>query len=506
MKKFDYSIDPATGIHRCPAWRIAGYALNDTATILYLYLMSYVSYYLVGFVGAATILASSFSAIMRIWDGVTDPIIGFIIDKTESRFGKNRPFMVLGNLILCLASFILFHVTHLLPQIWRMPFFVVIALLYYIGYTFQGVVTKSAQTCMTNDPKQRPLYGMFLNIFNVVFVLLFLVYSSGVVVPKYGTMYETGLFHDLWVFVAMLSGILTLIAAFSIAPKDRHEFYGTGEPQKIRLKDYWDVIRHNKAIQMLVISASTDKLAQAAKTSAATIVLYGVVAGNYALNGGFTVYSYVAGMVFAVIGLGIMTPRIGLKKAMVIGSWGGIILNTLMALLWIFGDPKTLSLPGYLNGYGQEFSGITFFTGALFLLTILTTFFTALSGNTVYPMTADCADYETYRTGRYVPGMIGTLFSLVDKLVSSIAPLIAGLLFAAIGFADKLPDVSTPETIELRLAGVFLTYGILVIGNIFNIIAMRYYPLTKEKMAEIQGEIAEIKRRHMQTTNANKKD
>ena len=62
MKKFDYSIDPATGIHRCPAWRIAGYALNDTATILYLYLMSYVSYYLVGFVGAATILASSFSA------------------------------------------------------------------------------------------------------------------------------------------------------------------------------------------------------------------------------------------------------------------------------------------------------------------------------------------------------------------------------------------------------------------------------------------------------------
>lgn len=496
MKKFEYCIDPATGIHRCPTWRIAGYALNDTATILYLYMMSYVSYYLVGFVGTATILASSFSAIMRVWDGVTDPIIGFIIDKTESKFGKNRPFMILGDLILCLASFILFHVTHKLPEMWRLPFFIVIALAYYIGYTFQCVVTKSAQTCMTNDPKQRPLYGMFLNIFNVVFVLLFLVYTSSFVVPKYGTMYETGLFHDIWVFVAILAGILTLIAVISIAPKDRHEFYGTGEPQKIGLRDYWDVIRHNKAIQMLIVSASTDKLAQAAKTSAATIVLYGVVAGNYALNGGFTVYSYVAGMIFAVIGLGILTPRIGLRKAMIIGSWGGIILNSLMALLWIFGNPKTLSLPGYLNGYGQEFSGITFFTGALFLLTILATFFTALSGNTVYPMTADCADYETYRTGRYVPGLIGTLFSLVDKLVSSIAPLIAGLLFAAIGFADKLPDVTTPETTELRLVGVFLTYGMLVIGNIFNIIAMRHYPLTKEKMEEIQEKIAEIKREH----------
>lgn len=79
MKKFDYSINPETGIHRCPMWRLGGLALNDIATILYLYLMSYVSYYLIGFVGAVTILASSFSAIMWVWDGVTDPLIGLII-------------------------------------------------------------------------------------------------------------------------------------------------------------------------------------------------------------------------------------------------------------------------------------------------------------------------------------------------------------------------------------------------------------------------------------------
>ena len=34
-------------------------------------------------------------------------------------------------------------------------------------------------------------------------------------------------------------------------------------------------------------------------------------------------------------------------------------------------------------------------------------------------MTADCADYEVYRSGRYVPGLMGTLFSFVDKLISS---------------------------------------------------------------------------------------
>ena len=185
MKKFDYSINPETGIHRCPVWRIAGYSLNDAATVLYLYMMSYVSYYLIGFVGVVTILASSFASFMRIFDGFTGPIIGLIVDKLDGRFGKNRPFMVIGNIILCASSFVLFHVTHHLPESWRLPFFILVALIYYIGYTFQGAVTVSAQTCLTNDPKQRPLYGMFLNLFNVLFVLSFIVYTSSVLVPKY---------------------------------------------------------------------------------------------------------------------------------------------------------------------------------------------------------------------------------------------------------------------------------------------------------------------------------
>ena len=113
------------------------------------------------------------------------------------------------------------------------------------------------------------------------------------------------------------------------------------------------------------------------------------------------------------------------------------------------------------------------------------------------PMTADCADYEVYRTGKYVPGMMGTLFSFVDKLVSSAAPMIAGFAYAAVGFADKLPDPDTAYTTELMLVSVFLMYGMLVLGNICNVIAMKFYPLNKEKMEEIQDEIAAIKAKAM---------
>ena len=157
-----------------------------------------------------------------------------------------------------------------------------------------------------------------------------------------------------------------------------------------------------------------------------------------------------------------------------------------MASDLLFGDPTSMD-----NGSGGM--AICFFSVALILLTIINGAFNNLAGNIVIPMTADCADYEVYRTGKYVPGMMGTLFSFVDKLISSFAPLIAGLLFAAVGFADQLPDQSAPYSIGLRNVTIFLSYGLIIIGQVANLIAMHFYPLTKEKMEEIRGEIDRIK-------------
>ena len=96
--------DVGNGIHRVPIWRIAGYALNNSATNMYLFSMSFIAYFITGWVGLGVVLAGSFSMIMRIWDGVTDPFIGYVVDKTDGKFGKNRPFMIAGNLILMVTT------------------------------------------------------------------------------------------------------------------------------------------------------------------------------------------------------------------------------------------------------------------------------------------------------------------------------------------------------------------------------------------------------------------
>ena len=495
MKTLSSKYYGENGIHRVPLWRIALFALNNTSTNLYMFMMNFVAYYLGGWVGVGTVLAGSFSMIMRIWDGVTDPFVGFMVDKTNGKFGKNRPFMVIGNVILCVTSFILFHVTHLLPMPARFPFFIVVSAIYYLGYTCQCVVTKSAQTCLTNDPKQRPLFSIFDGIYNT---LLFT--GLAMVAANLGTKYggftkDVSIFHDLWLMFATMSAVCCVLAIFAIAPKDRSEFFGTGKAQKVGLKDYWDTLKGNRAIQMLVVSAGTDKLAMSMKgNSAIMIVLCGLVIGDYALSGTLTGVISIPTTILMILGIGGLATRLGQRKAMLIGSWGGVITNVLLLALWLFGDYKSMSA-----GNGAIHWG--FFAIAYVLLNILLGGFTGISGNIVIPMTADCADYEVYRTGKYVPGLMGTLFSFVDKLISSFAPMLVSVSFAAIGFKDTLPDLTHAEMLNANpallqttfMTTLMLLYGSVTIALLCNVVALKFYPLTKEKMEEIQGEIARIK-------------
>ena len=489
------------GIHRVPLWRVAGFALNNTATNMYLFLMNYVAYYLTGFVGVAVVTASSFSMMMRIWDGVTDPFIGYVVDKTNGKFGKNRPFMVIGQALLCVMSFILFHITPSIPQGFRFIFFIIISAIYYVGYTFQCVVTKSAQTCLTNDPKQRPLFTMFDGAYNtILFAVVAVVFTN--VSTAHGGFYTQETWNILWIIVALVSAIFTTIAVISIAPKDRSEFYGTGKAVKVGLKDYWETIKGNRAIQMLIVSASSDKLATSMRTSTIYIVLFGLIAGNYKIYGTMTSLTTIPSAIICMVFVAGLATTLGQRKAMLIGSWGGIVLNALMICLWVFGDPTSMNgADGSLHwGY---------FAILYIVITVAIAGFQGISGNIVIPMTADCADYEVYRTGKYVPGLMGTLFSLVDKLISSFAPLLAGVCLAAIGFKTVLPDADT-KMADLNAAGsayqginvgaipfvaYFLAFGVVIIGLLCNIVALKFYPLTKEYMAEIQEEIAEIKKK-----------
>ena len=162
-------------------------------------------------------------------------------------------------------------------------------------------------------------------------------------------------------------------------------------------------------------------------------------------------------------------------------TWASIIIKIPMLLLFIFGDPTKI-----MQGMNLE---TVVFIGC-FILGYCTM---QVTNSAVIPMIADCADYETYRSGRFIPGMMGTIFSFVDKLVSSFATSIVGLLVAMVGFKTALPTVTDTLTTGLFWVGLFMYFGIPILGWIATLISMKFYPLDDKKMEEIQLKISNIK-------------
>ena len=190
-------------------WQIAFFSLNNTSTNLYLAMMGYVSYYANGIAGLSVVLVSFILTGMRVFDGITDPVIGYVIDRTNGRFGKFRPFMIWGYIILAASSLLLYFTTHLVQGWFRVPYFIAIYTLYIIGYTFQTAVVKSGQSVITNDVNQRPMITFFDSTFIMFAHGVVAFYVSVYLIGKYHDFNNAALFKEFVVTVVIFSGICT---------------------------------------------------------------------------------------------------------------------------------------------------------------------------------------------------------------------------------------------------------------------------------------------------------
>ncbi|WP_156299608.1 MFS transporter [Streptobacillus canis] len=471
--------------NRAKVWQIALFSVNNTATNMFFILTFYLGYFATGFMGVATVVISNILTAMRIFDGITDPLVGYLIDKTDGKFGKFRPYMVIGNIIMSITMTLIYVVTPTLPEAVRFPFFLVVYIIFILGYTCQTAVTKAGQACITNDPKQRPLFSSFEGAYTLVFLsLIFPMYVNGYLLPKYGNAFTLELFREFLFTFMFASMILTVLAIIGIYQKDRTEFFGAGNATaNIKFKDYVDIIKNNRAIQTLIVAASTDKIAGTTSGNAAVgIMVYGIIMGDNTLQSKMALITIVPAFLLLQY-FAQYSRKLGIRKGMITTAWGAIITYILLFLLFQFGDPTKISAN---NLFGFE-------TIAFIVLWCIGRGIVGASGGLTINAIADCADYETYRTGKYVPGMMGTLFSFVDKVISSVSTTIIGLVVAMIGYTNGFPKIGDPNTPQLFYAAMFLFIGMPVLGWIASVISLKYYPLTPEKMEEVQKHISDLK-------------
>ena len=470
--------------NRAKWWQLLLFVFNNTASNIYLFMVGFVNLYAGNVAGLAVMFVSNVMMASRLWDGITDPIIGFFVDKTNSKFGKFRPFMLLGNLIMLGTVVLMFTTTHLAPESFRSIYWILIYMVYIIGYTFQNSATRGGQTALTNDPKQRPMFARIDTIITLVLMAGLNVYIANYLTGKHGG-YNAAVFRELIFTLGPVSLVLTLLAIVGIWEKDQPEIYNNlGAQASYGFKDIFRIIKGNRAIQMLVVAASTDKLAtQIRNNSVVGIMLYGIIIGNYAMLGRMSMITLVPSIILVFIGTSV-AARFSSKQATITFTLGSIIVTSLLAAVLIFGDPTQISL-----------EHIGFMTVAFIGLYILANGFAYINVGLATPMIADCADYELYQSGNYAPALMGTVFGFFDKVISSFATTIVGWFCVVIGFADRFPTVDDPLTSGMFWVTIFLFFGMPIIGWICSLIAMKFYPLDKKMMEEVQAKNAERKAR-----------
>ena len=480
--------------NRAKTWQIALACLTGAGQMAFYMLMTSATYIGNGNFGILVAVTGIIITASRIFDGVTDPIIAYVMERYNSKHGKVRFFLYVGWFGMALATTMMTNIGSKLGLSGGagIAYFILCYVIYIIGYTFVCDASAIANNIMTNDPAQRPTLSVWNTAYSYLVPMIMSVVSMAVILPKFDNIQGPDYFNTLNPVVLAVSFVAYTLACVGISPYDKQEsFEGLKEnkEEKVTLKDMAAMLKENKELQRYIVAASSDKLAQTIGSAAVvSTLLYGIMLGSMGMSTILSAVGMLPSIVFAIIGARIAGKK-GNKKVMVDWTWACIIVNALYAIFLLFA-PLT-AIGGLMNGQPSAVGAVL---AGLFVI-----FNFAVSGIKMVvsvatgAMRMDIVDLELDRTGNYLPAAVSATYSFIDKLISAFGATIATAAVALIGYTTTAPQQGDPLTWGVKIITIVLLIGCPIIGWICTLCAMKNSELSYEKMAEVQKNIKEKK-------------
>lgn len=444
-------------------WQLLTFAVNNAATnMLYIVINFFLMLYLAEIFEISVALTGIIMTFTRLLDAFTDPIIGVMVDKTNSKFGRFSPWIIIGSIISNLSFFLIFAGIDIGTKVGDIAFIIIMYIFWVIGYTCQTTITKSAQTILTNEPNQRTKLNAISAIYTSV-IYIFVIASLFPLLDLFGGKSSPSAWRMIAIIFIVIQFMLSIIALIGIWDKDINTKYLIGKDEKPKYSDYYGLFKNNKVLKMLILAASTNKFASTV-ISGLTVYLYAYVFRNIGWQTKIPTTEIVFSSLATVATL-FLTNKLGRKKSFsIVSSIASIYC--IIAILIIMNNSTNLIL-------------------AIFVLGI-NTFFMYSTDLNIIPMIADSVDYENYINNRFIPAMVGTAFSFIDKIISSFGSTVVGVALTLMGFVSLSETSPTPKLFY----GVLLMYFLLpAFGHIASVIAMHKYPITKEFYIEMTKEL-----------------
>ena len=387
----------------------------------------------------------------RVWDLVTDPIMGVVIDRYESRWGQYKHWVALAIPLLMLAVYKLFlpnpsDVSALYLGGWL--------LVLYVGYTMLSISHNSWGSVLAGDYDERSKIFGWREIFIILGMALVLAIPAALDLSR-----ETSISEKLaamGIFCLVLFPLTVLPTVLAVPDKR------SVRTETIGLQDVLELVRSNPTLWRLLFADFTTAFAMSA-----TAALY-IFFATYA----FELKDHASLALLLYFLAGFLAMPAWLKLAYRMGKVGAIRMAIgytmlLQAGLFFVTDPGNIPL----------FWGYTFLAGLAF----------GAGPTLLHSMMADLTDIDESKTGQKRAGMYFALLATVNKLGgASAVGLTLTLADRLFGFTPGLEN--SPEAIQgLLVIFCFAPAAALAI----TYLPLHRYPLSKEKQAEIKQDLSE---------------
>lgn len=447
-----------------------GYGFGDMASSMFWKVFSYyLPFFYSNIFGLSLTDAGVILLVTRIWDAVSDPMMGVIADRTKTRWGKYRPYLLWMAPFFSICGILLFATPdfdYAAKLIWAYTTY----LLMMTVYTAINVPYGAMLGVMTDNSREKTVFSSFRMFFAYAgsFIAMFLWEPLTRLFGGYQS--SEGWFWAM--FVIAICCLILFLLCFSLTREHIHTV------SKVSVGNDFKALLHNRPWWILIVAALSFNLFCTVRGATVAYYFNDIIGDGAVLVLGAVMIPFYAGLFLSVgevsnmLGVAVTVPvagRLGKKTSF-------IMVN---ALLIVF-SVAFYFVPTTPVGYW-----------VMLVLQVFISILTGIMSPLVWSMYADVSDYAEHRYHTASTGLIFSSSSMAQKFGSAIGGWATLTMLGCFGYISDssllASGASQPES-SLTCLRLLMSFAPAAVSAV-AIVVVYFYPLTTKRMAHIAEEL-----------------
>ena len=447
----------STSAEKLPLKEKVGYALGDTAAnfIFQTMVMFQLAFYTDTF-GITAAAAGTLLVVVRVWDAIFDPIMGIVADRTKTRWGKFRPWILGTAVPFGIMGFLAF-VTPDFSASGKLLYAYITYIVLMMVYSANNLPYSALSGVMTGDLGERTS----LSSYRFVFAMLAQLIIQGLALPMVSYFGHGNSAQGYQYTMAIFSTLAVLL--FFITFATTKERIQPDPAQKASVKQhYGDLMRNGPWIAMFALTLIL--FVTLAMRGSVVFYYFRYYIGTDNYESLFSLFN-VLGTTSTIVGIFFskgLAMRFGKRNVFI----GGLAGTTLFTALFIFLPPTAVPL--------------------IFAAEMLRQFVYGFTIPLLWAMMADVADYSEWKNKRRATGIIFSAIVFALKAGLGFGGAITGYVLAMYGYVPNAAQTATALNGIVMTMSIFpaITFGLCVI-------CLFFYSINKQAEIQITNELAE---------------